>query len=304
MRARCIFIKRKILDHSEGLLTDREKNEVGKHLESCAKCRALLAKMEESARALEALREFPVRISDSFKERAVRNITSAEPKRRPVIRFSPSIAASLSAIAALILILVILVAIKPWGLKTTRTQMEPTVSQEFKANKSTPEGLERSGGKSAADQTATAPMPEKAEGLVVPSAVEKNANYNKDSIRNMVENLALRKEVAESMTMGHSMLYSATYAKRLADEFTKINEDGALIEAMISYITRSEPVLLPFYGEKALYEGRDAFIIVFAGPPRTGESVALSRCEVWVLEPSSFKVNPDSSILLFLEHKF
>lgn len=304
MSIECALTKRKLLEYCDGLLRPDEKARLQEHLERCRKCSILLKRLEASGNAIESLKSVPLEISASFREKAIKSIIAETEKARPKPRLSPRLAASIGTAAVVILILAVVFAIKPWATRPTQPLEEGTVSSEFKEAAGTAGEPRKMPHETRDEATVTAPAPEASGELILPVALYKQANYNRDSIRTMLENLSVRKEVAQNMTMGHSILYSRTYAKKLADEFSKIGVDGALIEAMVSYAIRSQPVLLPFYGEKALYEGREAIIIVFAGPRRTGESTALSRFEVWVLEPSIFRVSPDSSLLLFHEQRF
>ena len=93
------------------------------------------------------------------------------------------------------------------------------------------------------------------------------------------------------------------YKRKMADMMVDAGEDGAMLEAMITYIEASEPVLLPYYAECANYTGIHVFIIGLAGPRRTAKTEKLTRTEVWVMNPAKFGANPDSSIVYFLEQK-
>jgi hypothetical protein len=93
------------------------------------------------------------------------------------------------------------------------------------------------------------------------------------------------------------------FVRKVAEDFANLGGDAPLLEAMFTYITSGEPTLLPCYVERARFQGKDCWIILLAGPPRSGGSVKLTRTEAWVMDPVKFSQKPDSGVVFFLEQK-
>jgi hypothetical protein len=140
-------------------------------------------------------------------------------------------------------------------------------------------------------------------GTPMPVVKVSSTDYTPQSLRTMVESLPVRRQFADGLTMSDAAMLRATYTRKAADEFLRLGQDGAELEAMISYITATEPVMLPCYVESALFGGRRVWVIGLAAPPRSGKAVGLSRTEMWVMDPASFEANPDGSVVFFLEYK-
>jgi hypothetical protein len=140
-------------------------------------------------------------------------------------------------------------------------------------------------------------------GLPTPVVKVSDTNYDGESLRTMFEDLDVKKQYSANYSMGDAVQLRGDYTDNAALEFQEMGGDGGMYEAMVSYITSSEPVMLPCYLEKALFTGQAAYIIGLAAPSRSGESKNLNRVEVWVMSPEKFTVNPNTSILYFIEQR-
>ena len=107
----------------------------------------------------------------------------------------------------------------------------------------------------------------------------------------------MKKEIAQNYTMSHAINYCDLYKRKMADMMVDAGQDGAMLEAMITYIETSEPVLLPYYAESARFTGVHVYVIGLAGPRRTEKSEKLTRTEVWVMDPVKFQARPDTAIV-------
>jgi hypothetical protein len=131
----------------------------------------------------------------------------------------------------------------------------------------------------------------------MPVARATSNNYDNGSMKTMAEGLDVRKQFAQRYTLSDAVNLRVLFSQKLADQFVALGGDGPTLEAMISYIQQSEPVLLPCYAERALFGGQNVIIVGLSGPPRGGNSKMLSRTEFWVMNPEKFVANPDSCIM-------
>jgi len=139
--------------------------------------------------------------------------------------------------------------------------------------------------------------------MPTPVVTASSTDYTEDSLRRMFEELEVKESYGKSYTMANAISLSPSFVDRAASQFEQLGQDPALLESMISYITLGEPSLLTCYVEKALFHGIDVTIIGFCAPPRRGESTWLTRAEAWVMDPVKFTVDPNTSLIHFLEMK-
>lgn len=300
----CRRVKKSLLEYADGGLPHKEREPVRLHLESCPSCAALAEKLEVSRKALSSV-ETP-EMSDAASGRVLAAIKRQEAGAgyKPGAGWLRSRQAlALGAAAAVVLVAVFVVVGLQGGKQTGVGELE-----ERAASGTASDSLNKS-----AAPAPSAAAEQKAEGAAsgfsttvarpLPVVKATSNDYTSDSLRAMVEALPVRKEFADAYTLSDAAVLGGTYAKKAADDGAGQGIDGPELEAMISYITASEPVLLTCYVENAAFNGRGAWIIGFAAPPRSGSSVKLSRTELWVMDPTKFAASPDSSIVFFLEYK-
>jgi len=297
----CRRIRRSLIEYPESDLPEKKREAVLAHLAECADCAALAEKLELSHRALSSLEAASIpeeasgRVLESIRETSRREKT-------PAVGFfhSPRNLAVAGAVTAVVVAVVLVVGIRlgsnmeKEGGVTTSSLPRAEKSLGYSWPDSLPEA-EVAGEQDASKMAVVAtPTP----------VVEVTSNdYNADSLRKAFETLPVNKAFAASFTMTDAINMSGKYIRDAADEFVKLGQDGAVLEAMFSYITAGEPALLPCYVEKARFQGRDVWILGLSAPPRSGKSTNLTRTEVWVMDPVKFQANPDSGVVFFLEQK-
>lgn len=302
----CRGLRKSIIEYVDGTLPTEEQEAVRLHLESCASCAGIAGRLELSGRALASME--PPTMDEAASERVLAYLMGrrdAPPARSPGTWLRSRQALTVgAAVAAVIVAVSIFVAVGFNGGKQAGPGELEKRAASGTASDATEPGAEQLPAAAEASKEASVPEYAVEPGPPpVPVVTTSTTDYTPDSLRAMVEALPVRKEYAESYTMGDAAVLGSTFAKKAAIEAAGHGMDGAELEAMISYITASEPVLLTSYVEEAAFGGRGAWIIGFAAPPRTGKSVNLSRTEVWVMDPARFTDNPDSSIIFFLEYK-
>ena len=295
----CRGVRKSILEYVDGTLPAGEQGAVRLHLESCASCAGIAGRLELSGRALASME--PPTMDEAASERVLASVMGrrdASPAKSfgTWLRSRQALTVG-AAVAAVVVALSIFVAVGFNGGKQAGPGELEERAASGTASDATEPGAEQAPAASAQKEAymldgAVEPGPPP-----LPVVTTSTTDYTPDSLRAMVEALPVRKEYAESYTMGDAAVLGSTFAKKAADEAAGHGMDGAELEAMISYITASEPVLLTCYVEEAAFGGRGAWIIGFAAPPRTGEGVNLSRTEVWVMDPARFPDNPDGSII-------
>jgi len=303
----CRGAKKSLLDYADGRLPEKEREAVRLHLESCPSCEAAAEKLELSASALSSTR--PPELGDAASERILANIgreVRPEGSRAGWWRSQRVLAAG-AAVAAVLVAVVVVVGVEI-SRNTGETERSTTGAAEDQASQSAfksvlPESAPSVPAATATGQNSGSAAPLASVAMPLPAVKASSTDYDQASLRSMVESLPARKQYADAYTMSDAAVLSGTYARKAADDFAHLGQSGPELEAMISYVTASEPVLLTCYVESALFGGRPVWVIGLAAPPRNGSSVKLSRTEVWVLDPARFTSDPDSSIVFFLEYK-
>ena len=135
--------------------------------------------------------------------------------------------------------------------------------------------------------------------LVLPVVRVTANDYTPEALRATFEKLPVRREFAQRYTMSDAVNLCESFKRKAGEDFTALGQDGAVLEAMITYTEQGEPILLPCYMEKAKYQGQPVWIIGLAAPLRSGKSVNLTRMDVWVMNPDKFVENPDSGVVAF-----
>ena len=300
----CRRFSKSLIEYVDGELSGEREAAVRSHIDSCEACKEASEKLELSRSALSSLEM--VKLSEPSAERIAAVLRSSADSARPAFHtlssrlgFFTSVRgiASAGVVAALILGLAIVVITFGGSPKVGNTRL---------ATDSMPGGTTP-----ATAQTSTSPGFEKARQGLVPSGMASimpavkvtNTNYDDNALRSTFDNMEVKKEIADNYTMAHAINFCEMYKRKMADMMVDAGQDGAMLEAMITYIESSEPVLLPYYAESANYTGVHVYIIGFAGPRRTAKSEKLTRTEVWVMNPAKFEASPDSSIVYFLEQK-
>jgi hypothetical protein len=292
--------QKRLIDYTDGRLDEAAAESMRSHLESCEECSKAHEMLMLSHSAMDSLQT--VRMPEDASERVFSTL-SASAKGEPGVsapsRFefltSPRMLAA-AGTAAAILIGVILVVLAYTGPTATRRTPSNTAmkSSQPVAGTTTPV---------LADQGAASEALPGAIASIVPVVKHSQTNYDENSLKGTFDSMALKKEISQTCTMGHAVSMGDLFKRKMADMMVDQGSDGAMLEAMISYLTTTEPVLLPYYAEDALFTGQPVYIIGLAGPRRMGTTTKLTRTEVWVLSPQKFAVSPDSSIIYFLEEK-
>ncbi len=285
----CRRVKKSMIKYADGGLSGGGREEVGRHLESCQDCAALVEKLSMSALALGSLG--PVRMPEESSARVLSAIGSLQKAAKPAgggFFRSPRVIATAGMITAVLVALAIVVGLytgdRP-GRQERVTEM--TVPATEAGSPAATHGF----------NTQKDVKGEALASLVLPVASVTANNYNQDSIKNMAENLDVKKKFAERYTLSDAINMRVDFNRKLADEFVDAGGDGPVLEAMISYVQSTEPVLLPCYAEKALFSDRSVYIIALCGPPRSGASKELTRTEFWAFNPEKFATNPELSLV-------
>ena len=298
----CRRFRKSLIEYVDGDLAAERADKVRAHLETCESCKAASEKLEFSRSALASLA--PVKMPDASAARIAAALRSSGQEARPALHtltsrlsyFSSTRGLAAAGVAAALILGLVIVVVSFSG---TGRVTNPDLTKG-----TTAEGP-------LSQQASTSPGQQKVDQGLLPSGIASilptvkvsNNDYDETGLRNTFDKMEVKKEIADTYTMGHAINYCDLYKRKMADMMVDCGDDGAMLEAMISYITQSEPVLLPYYAESAKFTGLHVFIIGLAGPRRTDTSAKLTRTEVWVMNPAKFQANPDSSIVYFLEQK-
>lgn len=299
----CRRCRKSLIDFVDNRLDEPLASRVSEHLASCEECSAAREKLAFSSLALASLET--VEMPEAASRRVLENLTSAAVGRPGAARastgtrlrtvFTPRTLAAAGTAVAVIFALAIFAVVFRGGLGEREAGSPESTSP---------------GGLTEFSDTAPSDLAEEAQKLAVtpmatilPVAKASQNNYNGDTLRDTFQNMDMCKQIASQYSMTHAATLGTNYRRKLADLMVEQGQDGAVLEAMIVYLTASEPVLLPFYAESAQFQNEGVYVIGMAGPRRTGTGSKLSRTEVWVLNPSEFAASPDSSIVYFLEIK-
>ena len=287
----CRKTEKSLIDYIDGKLGAGARERVEEHLQSCPSCAAQLEKLELSGAALASL-DRPA-LSEEASSRMLDAIRAGQaPVGRKSFFLSPGPAIAAGAIAV-IAVVSVFVAI---GLGT---------SNKRKADNST---VTRSGQQEASipaldgSQTLAQPSAGKMMATINPIVIATENDYDKDTLRAAFDALPERRQFADNFTMADSVRLSGNYSCQICEKFATLGEDENMLRSMISSITFSEPVLLPYYVEKAKFTGRQVWIVAFVGPRKSGGN-ELSRNEVWVMDPAKFASEPNASYVFFLEQR-
>jgi len=303
----CRRFKNSLLDFADGTLPDERALKLRNHLETCEGCSRAVDQLAMSSSALSSLgtaampSDAAARVMSSLRASAQRG-----DRIRPTFRerteliFSPRGIATAGAIG-LLLIAAIVVGIVFSGGGTPTGTNKTVISSS--ANDMIPGGplvME-----SSAKENSGAAQPIVPQGIatILPVAKVSKANYDANTLKSTFDSMPLKKDIAERYSMTHAISLGDMFKQKMADIMMSCGGDGPMLEAMITYVTGSEPVLLPYYAEKCEYCGQAAFVIGLAGPRRTAKSMKLTRTEVWVMNPDKFASNPDASLIYFMEEK-
>jgi len=294
-----------LIDYADGRMSEAREEAVRAHVESCRQCSRAVTMLNLSRSALSTLDtvKMPAASADavlanmrSEVERAASaSRASISPGLRRFLSSPRALAAAGTATALIITVIVVVISVG--GGKQPSTGLSTRGAPSKLA-------FEETKGAALQDQQkcAKSPTPVPAP-MILPMVKVTETNYDQKSLHDVFDGMELRKQIAERYTMGDAINQCSLFKRKLADMLVDAGEDGATLEAMISYLTASEPVLLPYYAEKARFLGQQVFIIGLAGPRRITGTKKLVRTEVWVMNPEKFAVSPDSSIIYFLEQK-
>jgi len=301
----CRRLRKSLVEYADGSLEGARAEKVEAHLESCAECRQAVEKLAFSRSALSGLQTFEMsdeasaRVFGTLRSAARGDEVPAPSESRLGFLWSPRTVAVAGTAVAVMLGLVIVVVTFTGG-KTTRTGLNPTAGGPTTSplsKTSSPATLNNSEQKTAAD------LIPKAAAAIMPVARVSQTNYDENSLKGTFDKMDLKKQIETSCTMTSAVSMRDLFCRKLADMMVDQGGDGAMVEAMIVYLTNTEPVLLPYYAEKAMYTGQPVLILGLAGPRRMSNDTKLTRTEVWVMNPAKFAASPDSSIVYFLEEK-
>lgn len=290
----CRRFRKSLIEYVDGNLDGGRAERVRAHLETCESCRAASEKLEFSGSALASLEM--VKMPDASAERIAAALRSSAEGARTRLSFFASTRglASAGVVAALIIGLLIVVITFSGPGRVTRTDH---------AKGTTPGTAQGPLTKQASTSPGQQSIAPPGIASIMPTVKVTNNNYDETALRNTFNNMDVKKQIADTYTMSHAINYCDLYKRKMADMMVSCGDDGAMLEAMITYIIQSEPVLLPYYAESARFAGLHVFIIGLAGPRRTDTTGKLTRTEVWVMNPAKFQASPDSSIVYFLEQK-
>lgn len=303
----CRRFRKSLAEYADGTLSGGRADEVRAHVESCAECKASVEKMALARSALSSLTT--VKMPEASAGRVLQTLRSSVQGAAPAVSaapsrlgflWSPRVLAGVGTAAALVIALLVVVMVYSGGGPTTTvTRNGFTYDQTSGEAPTTP-----------AAATSTSPGEQKTQAVVptgvasiMPVVKVSNDNYDDAKLRSTFDSMEVKKEIARRYSITHAITMGSLFRRKLADMMCENGQDGACLEAMIIYLTNTEPVLLPYYAEKAQYLGQGVFIIGFAGPRRTGNTGMLTRTEIWVMNPDKFTSSPDSSIVYFIEEK-
>jgi hypothetical protein len=293
----CRKYQKSLIDYVNGTLDAQTRERVEAHLESCAECAAVAAKLELSSKALVSLSR------PSLSEQASRRMLNAINSGKVAVPRSsffnsprPALAAGALALVALIAVFVVI------GIGNNRQSQKTATNQGMKFpandNGSTPVNFE------SGTQQATSPPSNNMLASISPIVKTSQNDYNKDTLKNTFETLPERKQFATQYTMADAVRLSGNYSQECCQQFASLGEDPALLESIINSVMVSEPVEIPYYVEKAKYTGRPVVIVAFVAPRKGGTSMNLIRNDVWVWDPVQFTSNPNNSLVYMFQENY
>lgn len=302
----CRRFRNTLIDYADGRLDGAGSEKVANHIESCEKCARAFEMLTLSRSALNSVEAVPMPAQAGA--RVSRNLAAYARGDRKAPRLAESrfgflttprvLAATGTGVAILLSIVLVVVAF------TGPPASDKNGSNKFASGvSSTPSGKAPGPGDSKSlDRLASEALPS-AAAAILPVVKTSQTDYDENTLKTTFDNMEIKKQIADTCTMGHAISMGGIFRRKMADMMVDVGCDGAMLEAMITYLTNSEPVLLPYYAENAMFTGEAVFIIGLAGPRRMGQTTNLNRTEVWVMSPEKFPASPDSSVVFFLETK-
>jgi hypothetical protein len=284
----CRQVRKSLLEYSRGDRHVGRREEIERHLETCDGCALIAEKLELSSAALSGLE--PVRMSDAAAERVFYKVkkragAARSPGAGVSLLRSPRALAGAAAVVGVMVALAVVVGIYTGGDTSRDTQTRQAETAETTADE-------------AASKTGTTIPASVASGaLPLPIAAATANDYDQESMRTMAEKLEVSEKFASSFSLSDAVNLKISFIRKLADDFVDVGGDGAMLEAMMTFVQTTEPVLLPCYVEKAHFTGREVYIIAFSAPPRSGTSTRLTRTEFWAFDPVTFSQDPEASLL-------
>ncbi len=287
----CRRVKKSLMEYADGGLPAGRRDEVSLHLEACTECSAMADRLALSGAALGSLA--PVEMPPDTSARVFAAVTAGEETGRAAGFFrSPRVVAAAGLVTAVLVGLAIVVGLVTGG----RDGEETTVTKRGVAT----QAVSAPAGESALQLEQKDALGEGVlpfASLVTPVARATSNNYDEASMKNMAESLEITESFANRYTLSDAINMRYAFIEKLADEFVAAGGDGPMLEAMISYVQQTEPVLLPCYAEKALFSSQPVYIVVLTGPPRSGATSQLTRAEFWAFNPEKFTANPELSLV-------
>ena len=301
----CRRFRKSLIDYADGSLPSARADAVRDHLESCEECRGALEELTLSSSALATLST--VKMPEASAEKVLRTLRTSVDSAgqagrlstfRPSVLWSPRVLAGVGTAAAVIIALLVVVMVYSGGGVPSPTLTRTSNDQAGKTSTTPGTTVSTSPGEQKTQQA----LPS-GTAAIMPVVKVSNNNYDDTKLRTTFESMEVKKEIAKRYSITHAITMGTMFRRKMADMMVEQGQDGACLEAMIVYLTQSEPVLLPYYAERAQYLGQGVFIIGFAGPRRTATTGMLTRTEIWVMNPDKFTSSPDSSIVYFIEEK-
>jgi len=302
----CRRFRKTLIDYTDGSLDEARSKSIEKHLASCVGCRSAVEKMSLSRSALSSLitvgmpEEASSRVSSNLMAVARGERKAPAPSQgRLGFLWSPrTLAAAGTGIAILIGIILVVLAYTGPGI-TDRNEQKGLAT----GVNTQPVSKGRAPSPATSEKAFTRDVLPSGAAAILPVVKVSQTNYDEKSLKSAFDKMELKKVIARTCTMSHAISMGGLFRRKMADMMVEAGSDGAMLEAMITFLTSSEPVLLPYYAENAQFTGQHVYIIGLAGPRRTGQTTKLNRTEVWVMSPEKFQASPDASIVFFLEEK-
>lgn len=295
----CRNVKKALIEYASGDLNEQRRREIEAHLQGCTRCRTTAEKLEMSGQALSSLQ--PVRLSEVASSRILGAIAGdGKPGRSRRLGWLRSTTAiTVAGVAtALIVAGAVFIGIQVGDRSHKQETPTSTVMDEPDNGASYISAPPR-----AAEEAKSLDSAEIMGPPPTPVAKVTSNDYTTQTLREMFEVLEINESFGQRYTMSDAINLAPAFIGDVTDQLGDLGQDAPMVEAMISFITINEPVLLPCYVEKALFSGLDVMIIGLCAPPRSGKTTLLTRTEVWVMDPVRFETDPNRSIVQFLELK-
>jgi hypothetical protein len=281
----CRRVKKSLMEYAEGGLDESRRDQVGQHLASCAQCSGLAERLSLSAAALSTLE--PLRMpEEAYLRLGVRTASEGGSRSGAGLLRSPRALTAAGLVAAALIAIAVVVGITVPGGPVKDTGLSQKAQQTMAAGAT---------GKEA--ETNQPVVPGAIAAIPLPVAKITGNNYDSTSITTMAEGLDIKRQFGERYSLDDAVNLRVAYIRKICDEFALAGGDGPMLEAMIGYIERTEPVVLPCYAEQARFTGRVVIIIGLCGPPRSGSDKQLTRTEFWAFDPGTFTTDPDTSMV-------